>query len=260
MEGYIVPIGDKQSDMQAYEWRICYTSAEKKLVLSLSDIQLKAYVLLKIMAKTLLKPRCNFLTSYVVKNVIFWVMEMTDSCQLLPSHLVNLIQKAIFFIKYCVINNHLPNYMIPERNLLRGYVFGKDKEAIISFLSDCLDEGSSILLKIPKLYHCVALSISKPDLFPEFRKWRDEAERLLHLHKKCLFNNADKNLILQIFSYESAFKSFSRKCFNNNQPLEAFRELVLHVVPDFCNLICSGKTKEDIGQIFVERKRSLEFL
>ncbi|XP_060567625.1 uncharacterized protein LOC132726331, partial [Ruditapes philippinarum] len=57
MEGYVVPIGDKQSDMQAFEWRICYTTAEKKLVLSLSDTQIKAYVLLKIMAKSRLKPK-----------------------------------------------------------------------------------------------------------------------------------------------------------------------------------------------------------
>jgi hypothetical protein len=31
MEGYIVPIGDKLSDMQTYEWRICYTTAAKKI-------------------------------------------------------------------------------------------------------------------------------------------------------------------------------------------------------------------------------------
>ncbi|XP_060566960.1 uncharacterized protein LOC132725790 [Ruditapes philippinarum] len=228
MEGYIVPIGDKKSDMQAYEWRICYTTAEKKLVSSLSDTQLKAYVLLKIMAKTLLKPRCNFLTSYVVKNAIFWVMEMTDSCQLTPSHLVNLIQKAIFFIKHCVINNHLPNYMIPERNLLRGDVFGKDKVAVISFLSDCLDEGGSILLKVPKLYHSVALAISKPEFFSAFRKWRDEAERLTH-------------------SFENIF-------------VEDNYKLLFHFLPDLYILICSGKTKEDLIQILVERLCALKFL
>ncbi|XP_060584708.1 uncharacterized protein LOC132740754 [Ruditapes philippinarum] len=260
MEGYIVPIGDKQSDMQAYEWRICYTTAEKRLVSSLSDTQLKAYVLLKIMAKTLLKPRCNFLTSYVVKNVIFWVMEMSDSCELSPSHLVNLIQKAIFFIKHCVINNHLPNYMIPERNLLRGDVFGKDKVAIISFLSDCLEEGGSILLKVPKLYHCVALSISKPDLFPVFRKWRDETERILCLLTECIYDFSVVNLVEQNPSVDGLFNSLPRRCMSDNKTVVAFEKLFIHVVPDLWSLECSGTTEEDIYQIFLERLKLLKIL
>ncbi|XP_053395646.1 nucleotidyltransferase MB21D2-like [Mercenaria mercenaria] len=174
MEGYIVPIGDKESDNQNIEWRICYTTAEKKLVSSLSDIQMKMYVLLKMVTKTLLKPKCKALTSYVVKNVIFWIVERTHAREFSPDLLVNLIQKSLHLIKCFLENNHFPNYMIPERNLLRGAVYGQEKRDLIHFLSACLQEGRTILLKIPKLYHCVSLMVTNPDNMIMYGKWRKD--------------------------------------------------------------------------------------
>lgn len=233
MEGYIVPVGDKQSDMQALEWRICYTTAEKKLVLGLSDTQIKAYVLLKIMAKTLLKSKCKFLTSYIVKNVIFWVLEMTPCHQLSPSHLIYLIQKSLFFIKHCILNNHLPNYMIPKRNLLKGKIFGKRKETIVNFLSECLKEGGSIILKIPKLYFCISLKLSKPDLVVVHRKWRDEVE-LCEL--RC------------------------RKYMMNDRTIKTHMNLFSLVMPDAISLMMSGKTDNDIIHLFDERMKLVNIL
>jgi hypothetical protein len=255
MEGYIVPIGSKQGDMQEYEWRICYTTAEKKLVSSLSDIQVKAYVLMKIMAKTLLKPKCKFLTSYVIKNVIFWVMEMTHVGQLSPSHIVYLIQKAIFFIKTCITNNHLPNYMIPERNLLKGAVLGKEKEVVINFLSDCLEQGGSILLQIPKLYTCISLTISKPDLFLAFRKWRNEAERSVFVYAY----DAIKSLHSVDINTNKTFHNMMQEA-KKNVGFKARFDLLISVVPDFFILFLSGKSKDDICQIVNERSKLLDFL
>ncbi|XP_060592085.1 uncharacterized protein LOC132746839 [Ruditapes philippinarum] len=255
MEGYIVPIGSKQGDMQEYEWRICYTTAEKKLVSSLSDIQVKAYVLLKIMAKTLLKPKCKFLTSYVIKNVIFWVMEMTHFGQLSPSHIVYLIQKAIFFIKNCITNNHLPNYMIPERNLLKGAVLGKEKEGVINFLSDCLEQGGSILLQIPKLYTCISLTISKPDLFLAFRKWRNEAERSVFVFAY----DATKSLHNVDINTSKTFDNIIQEA-KKNVAFEARFNFVNILLPDLFSLLLSGKSMDDIRQIVNERSKLLDFL
>ena len=41
MEGYVVPVGHKKSEHSDNEWRISYTTAEKKLVSNMNDVQVK---------------------------------------------------------------------------------------------------------------------------------------------------------------------------------------------------------------------------
>ncbi|XP_045195101.2 uncharacterized protein LOC123550782 [Mercenaria mercenaria] len=77
---YVVPVGEKD---KLYEWRISFVMAELLLVHSFNDTQTKVYVLMKIVTKRILKPLCEDITSYVVKNVMFWLCEKVpkSSCQ-----------------------------------------------------------------------------------------------------------------------------------------------------------------------------------
>ncbi|XP_053395678.1 uncharacterized protein LOC128555900 [Mercenaria mercenaria] len=177
MEGYTVPVGDKLSDSHFLEWRICYTTAEKKLISTLNDVQVKLYVLLKLIAKKILKPVCKDITSYIVTNVVFWVVETNQESSFSPELLLKLVQKSLFFLKYCLENNHFPNYMIPDRNLL-NVVFGHYKTKVIRLLSDCLKEEGSIVLRVPKLrelMYCNFTTIERTI----YRDWRNEAEKYI---------------------------------------------------------------------------------
>ncbi|XP_045182230.2 uncharacterized protein LOC123540960 [Mercenaria mercenaria] len=238
MEGYLVPVGDKQSAQQDLEWRICYTTAEKELIASLNDIQIKVYVLLKMVAKSVLKPVCKALTSYVVKNVVFWIMEGTDQQILSPDIIVNLIQKSLYFIKYCLENNHFPNYMIPERNLLRGAVNSMEKQNVLNFLSDCLREGGTVLLRVPKLYRCVSYSMTYPENVIKYGKWRDEVEKQMYLLELRKYEITDPiSSISNLSEWENLISTV-----NNDARLEGPKiEMFSLVVPDAIPLFISGK-------------------
>ncbi|XP_045186400.2 uncharacterized protein LOC123544391 [Mercenaria mercenaria] len=249
MEGYIVPVGDKQSENQNLEWRICYTAAEKELVSSLSDIQIKLYVLLKLVAKSVLNPVCKALTSYVVKNVVFWIVEGTHPEQLSPDNLVSLLLKSLHFIKCCLEENHFPNYMIPERNLLRGAVVGKEKQNVINFLSDCLREGGTVMLSVPKLYKCVSYRVTNPENSVFYEKWRDEVENQRNVIMLQQLDHIDINSWLK----PEHLTVTNYKISKDKRILTNKKKLFLTVVPDCVSLWLTGKSIDEISEIYKSR-------
>ncbi|KAH3868938.1 hypothetical protein DPMN_032093 [Dreissena polymorpha] len=57
MGAFLTPVGFTGSRNKNIEWRICFNTGETELMINLNDTQLKVYVLLKMIAKDLLKPR-----------------------------------------------------------------------------------------------------------------------------------------------------------------------------------------------------------
>ncbi|XP_052271378.1 uncharacterized protein LOC127872088 [Dreissena polymorpha] len=72
MTAAVVPTGQKETKMQELQWRICFPAGELTLFNSLSFTQKKMYVVLKTVGKQLLQPIDLQITSYVMKNVLFW--------------------------------------------------------------------------------------------------------------------------------------------------------------------------------------------
>ncbi|XP_045193009.2 uncharacterized protein LOC123549192 [Mercenaria mercenaria] len=244
MEGYIVPVGDKQSDLKCLEWRICYTTAEKKLVQHLNDAQKKLYILLKMVCKTILQPICKAITSYIVKNVVFWVAERMPELQCSVNCLMNLLQKALYFIKYCLENNHLPNYMIPGRNLLRGGVSGREKRQAIDLLSQLMKEGGAIVVRIPKLYQCMFHMVHSPERGSRYGIWRDEVEKqTMKFLVLCQKEYSRRWVPMPILSFLQVLK--------NMNYMKALKYFML-VVPEFPNMIVQGKFVE-LQYLFLAR-------
>ncbi|XP_045157092.2 uncharacterized protein LOC123523488 [Mercenaria mercenaria] len=245
-EGYIVPVGDKLSDSQILEWRICYTTAEKKLISTLNDVQVKLYVLLKLIGKKILKPVCKDITSYIVKNVVFWVVETNQESSFSPELLLKLVQKSLFYLKYCLENNHFPNYMIPDRNLL-NIVFGHYKTKVIRFLSDCLKEEGSIVVRVPKLrelMYCKLTSIERTI----YRDWRNEVEERLF---KCMTQRAEhitfSMMLKSTFLYDLEYEFFK-----DGRYMETNLKFVNMFVPEWFQLMLGGRIRE-INELFLRR-------
>ncbi|KAH3850406.1 hypothetical protein DPMN_092817 [Dreissena polymorpha] len=53
----VTPIAFKGSEFQYLEWRICFNMGETELVHNLNAIQIQVYVILKMIAKEVLKPK-----------------------------------------------------------------------------------------------------------------------------------------------------------------------------------------------------------
>ncbi|XP_045159169.1 uncharacterized protein LOC123524772 [Mercenaria mercenaria] len=254
MEGYIVPVGNKFSDTQNIEWRICYTTAEMKLVESLNDVQVKLYILLKMVATKMIRPLYKEMTSYVVKNVIFWVSETQHEQQFRPNLLVDLLWKSLIFIKYCLENNHFPNYMISERNMLGNAVDCKEKQHTIRFLSECLEKGGSIILMIPELQECMNRILKVPNLVL-YRDWRNQVEQLLIASAIYKSDHFD----LGMLSKSTLFGDLEWEYFKDERYLDTWIKLFSLVVPEWMGLILTGKIGEMI-ELFFKRLQAMPSL
>ncbi|XP_053403526.1 uncharacterized protein LOC128546204 [Mercenaria mercenaria] len=136
MPGHLVPVGRKGSQLEEYEWRICYTFAERQLMRSPNEVQLMLYQSIKVQCKNNVK--C--VSSYIIKNLILWLAEA------LPQHFFQ--EKNYFALEYatmatlvwCVKNDTLPSYMIPERNLIADKLTENEKQTILKQLNEYLSE------------------------------------------------------------------------------------------------------------------------
>ncbi|XP_060573195.1 uncharacterized protein LOC132731098 [Ruditapes philippinarum] len=151
-EAYVVPVGASYSENQIYEWRISFTTAESILVSNLNPVLLKVYIIFKMVNKYLIKPNCNILSSYMIKNVMFWVSEHSEpsSCNS-PERLINLLQLALAFLRNCLHSKFLPNYMIQERNLLLGKGKPRDFSQLKCIISNLLDTDGFFVMEIEKV-------------------------------------------------------------------------------------------------------------
>ena len=200
MEGYIVPVGSKFSDIQNIEWRVCYTTAEMELVKSLNDVHLKLYVLMKCVAKEIKRTvGSKDISSYVVKNVVFWIAETEPEQTLVPKHLVRLFKKAFMFIKYCLENNHLPNYMIAERSLISEKMSRNDKRKIIEHLTEYFANERFAIEKNPKLYNSMTFMYHTCDSQQRdfYKKWRNDVEDCFTALALCKLECHERELLLK---------------------------------------------------------------
>jgi len=184
MMGYVVPVGSKSSPVRNIEWRISYTTAEKKLVRSMNNVQVKLYVVLKLVRKERLKPACPNFTSYMVKNLVFWVLELTPISRFTPHNLVDIIVSALRILKRFLTNNILPCYMIPERNLLIERINKEERNALLEAVECYIAEDYEIIFKNPKLSMSMQLRYSYPEKARDYALWIAEIEDefLLHLN------------------------------------------------------------------------------
>ncbi|XP_060568579.1 uncharacterized protein LOC132727169 [Ruditapes philippinarum] len=120
LQAHVVPVGQRGSHNEDLLWRICFTLGELHLVQNFNSIQRKIFVLMKLIAKHFLKPICNDISSYVIKNVMFWISEEILEEEFHEENFVEIVQYALKFLLKAVKTKQLQNYMIPSRNLFDG--------------------------------------------------------------------------------------------------------------------------------------------
>ena len=178
LEGVVVPVGDKLSYESDIEWRLSYTTAEKKLVHSMDDVQVKLYVVLKYVQKDRLKPSCKNFTSYIVKNLVFWMLEMTPITAFTPNKLMDIIMAALRLLRRYLKLLFLPCYMIPERNLFHGRMTQCDCKRLLRDVENIIEEGPMFLLNNHFVSLSMQLTYNYPDTAREYEQWVAEIEDL----------------------------------------------------------------------------------
>ncbi|XP_062567683.1 uncharacterized protein LOC134229915 [Saccostrea cucullata] len=115
-----VPVGHPLSSEAHLEWRISFAISERILLLSLTITQIKAYVFFKALCKLNL---CNdddsFLTSYMLKNVLFWTLEKIPLEIWTSENLFQCIKELVTRLEAFLDDRCIPNYFVPSRNMIQ---------------------------------------------------------------------------------------------------------------------------------------------
>ena len=108
------------SDEKQFQWRISFSHQERLLVTQFNSVQLKCYILLKIIKKELIQQyiKEDTLTSYHLKTCMLYILENTPSELWVPENLVGCLIMCLRQIHLWIRDEKIPNYFIPEENML----------------------------------------------------------------------------------------------------------------------------------------------
>lgn len=111
-------MGHHLSDEFKLEWRVSFNAAERKLSKSLLPVQKSCYSLVKLMMKAGLSSS-SILTSYHVKNMMFWFCEqMYGLDDWADEFLGERILQFIDYIAKALVHNSIPSFFVPPNNLI----------------------------------------------------------------------------------------------------------------------------------------------
>ena len=108
------------SDEKQFQWRISFSHQERLLVTQFNSVQLKCYILLKIIKKELIQQyiKEDTLTSYHLKTCMLYILENTPSELWVPENFMGCLIMCLRQIHLWIRDEKIPNYFIPEENML----------------------------------------------------------------------------------------------------------------------------------------------
>lgn len=164
--------GCRESDL---EWRLCFNESELLLVQSWNDTQMKLYKVLKMIKKNVLKQDQKQITSYILKNIVFWLSEAHPQSHFESRNLFVWVKKALLLLKRAVKLYYLPYYMIPNRNLLAERISRSYRRLLINQISDIICSGPKMLTACHKMQFAMKMS---PEELLQYKEMCDELEEL----------------------------------------------------------------------------------
>ena len=120
------------------KWRISYTLWERELVWSFLDVQCHCYVFLKIFLKRKLKHISDDITSFHMKNVVFW--ESVNSSREMLQNKANflaMLKKCLIRLREAICKRRLEHFIDRKRNLFESKLTDeKAKRKLITYLDE----------------------------------------------------------------------------------------------------------------------------
>ncbi|KAL4239350.1 hypothetical protein ACF0H5_000167 [Mactra antiquata] len=150
LEAQLVPVGCAGSENKSMEWRICFIPGELRLCESLNETQYKLYILLKMVNKFFLKSICSDMSSFMMKNITFWITETNPSEMFCRENLLLVLKLGLDMLIGSLRNKCLPYFMIPIRNLFIGRQCLSSSDALISKLEEIIADCPRVILGLPK--------------------------------------------------------------------------------------------------------------
>ena len=108
-----------QSNEKELQLRISFSRQEKELVVNFNMVQMKCYVLLKLIKKDIINKQIGeeTLTSYHCKTCMFYILENTPEEIWIPENLASCMLMCLRQLRLWAMDGNCPNYFIPGENM-----------------------------------------------------------------------------------------------------------------------------------------------
>lgn len=189
---FLVPVGQYVSPEKHLQWKLSFSFQERQIMFSMSPIQFKTFISLKMIKKDFIRARVppKSLTSYHCKTCMFYIMETSPSNIWTSDNLVQCISMCLQKLLQWFKNGFIPSYFIPEENLWKGNT--DTRETIVDILGSLLETSPIYLTEIKCDYVGIFLQnalpsrgISKvidnpPAIQAELEKSQSELDRFIY--------------------------------------------------------------------------------
>ena len=213
MDGcHIVPAAHRLSSAPYEEWRISFAATEGRIAREIiSNHQRQVYVFLKILYNHTLK-QSQIITSYHLKTIFLY------ACELQPASRWEDNKGACFFYMLdmlieCVQKKRLPNFFIPENNLI-DYLKDEELDSVLLLLESLradpitpiLDFTDDRVVGFSTLFHSTFRELLEPVLLDiqEYPKHKNVERSVLEAFSLTLFTNMT-NLMFERQYREAAY-------------------------------------------------------
>ncbi|KAK3091466.1 hypothetical protein FSP39_019993 [Pinctada imbricata] len=252
---HVVPVQHRltKPPLSAHQWRLSFTITERNLARHhVNDYQRQGFVFLKVLYHECLK-QMQLISSYHLKTVFFY------SCEIIPisawkENLGSCVLYMLDLLLECVSKGFLPNYFIPENNMI-DYLTEEERDSIIETVMET---------RIDPLSHVFCFTddktIGQASLMVSFRELMELVVKDMHSfieHKEI------RRSILESFSI-SSMKYILAQLYEGKvgeavyiaedlyRLLEKFR-LTSRTLPDFFYWsMCQNISNTELGVKFME--------
>ncbi|XP_052244900.1 uncharacterized protein LOC127854033 isoform X2 [Dreissena polymorpha] len=141
---FLVPVGNPSSHLRNAEWRISPNLIERKLMFSLNITQLKCYILLKVLKRSIkweMEQQEGELTSFHCKTVLFYTLERTQDPPLQESNVAMLLKLCLQTLQTFLKDGVCPHYIIDRVNLFDGKLNSTQRHAILNKVTVLIDNN-----------------------------------------------------------------------------------------------------------------------
>ena len=130
-----VPVRHPDSDEHHLLWRISYSQQERMFVTDFNSVQLKCYVLLKIIKKEIIASHIpQSLKSYHLKTCMLYLIENIPSSFWRPDNLLKCLTVSLKVLSQWTEKGSCPNYFITAENMFDRHVHGDTKLGLYQIL------------------------------------------------------------------------------------------------------------------------------
>lgn len=136
---HVVSVGGSDQHVPGYSlnWRLSYTLWERELVFSFHDAQFFCFLYMKILNRKKLNEICHDVSSFHIKNVVFWESLECSQDLFQFENLRILIKQCLVRLQTAVKEKSLSHFIDKDRNLFETkFQVENDRQNLILFLDN----------------------------------------------------------------------------------------------------------------------------